>query len=148
MEIITEKIKHLSKLMVVIINCTSMYLKLNLLYLFIFTFILSNAQYMEGYATSNYAGVSGINYNPASVVDSRIKLDINFFTLSTTIDNNFLGLSTNFPNPMDTLLWEKSVLNNDGTNKNIYLNADPNYFHICISFWLILIAVQMHMLDF
>jgi len=101
-----------------------MYLKLNLLYLFIFTFILSKAQYMEGYATSNYAGVSGINYNPASVVDSRIKLDINFFTLSTTIDNNFLGLSTNFPNPMDTFLLEKSVLNNDGTNKNIYLNAD------------------------
>lgn len=124
MKINTEKIKHLSKLKVVFGNWNLMYLKLKLFCLFIFALTLSNAQYMEGYATSNYAGVSGINYNPASTVDTRIKLDINFFTLSTTIDNNFLGLTTNFPNPMDTFLLEKSVLNNDGTNKDIYLNAD------------------------
>lgn len=84
----------------------------------------SFGQYMEGYSTSNYAGVSGVNYNPASVVDSRIKLDINFFTASMTIDNDYLGLQKNLVNPFDTTLFEVAVQNNDGTNKTIFLNAD------------------------
>ncbi len=84
----------------------------------------SQAQYMEGYSTSNYAGVTGINYNPASVVDSRTKLDINFFTASLTIDNNYLGLQKNIFNPFDSTLFEYAVRNQDGSNKDVFLNAD------------------------
>lgn len=85
---------------------------------------LTFGQFIEGYATSNYAGVNGINFNPASIVDSRTKLDINFFSLSTTIDNNFLGLTTNFPNPLDSTLFEIAILNNNGQPKNAFMNLD------------------------
>lgn len=95
--------------------------------IFIFFFALiqeNNAQYIEGYSTSNYAGVNSVSYNPSSVVDSRVKLDINFFTASITADNNFVGLAKNWANPRDSSLFEYAVLNNDGSEKNVYLNAD------------------------
>lgn len=82
------------------------------------------AQYMEGYATSNYSGINGINYNPASVVDSRTKLDINFLTASLTIDNNYLGLQQNLINPFDSSLFEVAIRSNNGKNKNVFINAD------------------------
>lgn len=95
-----------------------------LTFLYLLMFIAVKAQYMEGYATSDYAGVNGISYNPASVVDSRTKLDINFFTVSTTIDNNFLGITKNWANPRDSTLFEYAVLNNDSELKNVFINAD------------------------
>lgn len=85
---------------------------------------VSFAQFMEGYATSDYAGVNGINYNPASVVDSRVKLDINFFTASSTFSNNYLGFKTNLPNFRDSTLWEKSITNPIGKAQNFQMNLD------------------------
>ena len=92
--------------------------------LLLFSVLPAFSQYMEGYATSNYSGVNGINYNPASVVDSRTKLDINFFTASMTLDNNFLGVNQNIFNPFATDLWESVVLNDENTNKDVFINAD------------------------
>lgn len=97
--------------------------KLVLAILFIVSLQLS-AQYMEGYATSNYAGINGIAFNPASIVDTRTKLDINFISISTTINNNFLGLTTNFADPRDSTLWEQSTRLNDNDAKYAVLNAD------------------------
>lgn len=100
------------------------YIKQAFFLLLLFFVTTVKGQYMEGYSTSNYAGVNGISYNPSSVVDSRTKLDINFFTASSTIDNNFLGLKKNWANPRDSSLFEYAVLNNDGELKNVFLNAD------------------------
>ena len=86
--------------------------------------VVVRGQYMEGYATSNYAGVNGVSYNPSSVVDSRTKLDINFFTVSATLDNTFLGITKNWVNPRDSTLFEYAVLNNDGELDNVFINVD------------------------
>lgn len=98
--------------------------KIVLAFFYLLMTVGMKAQYMEGYSTSNYAGVNGVSYNPASVVDSRTKLDINFFTASATIDNNFLGLTKNWANPRDSTLFEYAVLNNDGELKNFFITAD------------------------
>lgn len=54
---------------------------------------LAQAQDFLGISTGNYAGVTGVSLQPASIVDSRYKFDINLFSISTGIHNNYLGLS-------------------------------------------------------
>ncbi len=53
---------------------------------------ISVAQDFLGYVNSNYAGVNGTDLQPASVVDSRYKVDVNIFGLSYGIYNNFAGI--------------------------------------------------------
>ncbi|HSH66674.1 MAG TPA: DUF5723 family protein, partial [Bacteroidia bacterium] len=53
---------------------------------------LSTAQDFLGYINSNYAGVTGTDLQPASVVDSRFKADIAIFGLSFNGYNNYAGL--------------------------------------------------------
>lgn len=89
-----------------------------LLFFLLFLSTLSYAQYFEGYATSNYAGVNGILYNPASMVDSRVRLDINFTSFSLTGINNFIGFDTRWWNPRDTTLFEIADYAGDGGLKN------------------------------
>ena len=50
------------------------------------------AQDFAGLRTSNYAGVSGIDLNPASIADSRYNLDINVFGGSFSLYNNYLAI--------------------------------------------------------
>jgi outer membrane protein OmpA-like peptidoglycan-associated protein len=51
-----------------------------------------SAQDFIGFTTSNYAGVNKVHYNPASIADSRFKVDISLFGMSTFIGNNYIGL--------------------------------------------------------
>jgi outer membrane protein OmpA-like peptidoglycan-associated protein len=53
----------------------------------------TNAQTYMGYFPDNYAGVQGVLFNPASIVDSRFKTDINLFSTSSSLNNDFYGLS-------------------------------------------------------
>lgn len=53
----------------------------------------TNAQSYTGYFPDNYAGVQGVLFNPASIVDSRFKTDINLFSTSGTLTNDFYGIS-------------------------------------------------------
>jgi outer membrane protein OmpA-like peptidoglycan-associated protein len=55
---------------------------------------VAQAQNYVGYNTSNYAGLNAINVNPANIVDSRFKIDINLFAFDFRLSNNYLGLST------------------------------------------------------
>ncbi|MBK7856370.1 MAG: hypothetical protein IPJ79_17085 [Bacteroidetes bacterium] len=50
----------------------------------------SFAQDMLGIRNSNYAGVTGLDLNPASIVDSRLKFDFNLVTMGVVLDNNYL----------------------------------------------------------
>ena len=57
----------------------------------LFTGVL-HAQDFIGYGTSNYSGVNGIDMQPASIADSRYKLDVNVFGGSLFMGNNYAGL--------------------------------------------------------
>ena len=56
------------------------------------TIIFSNAAAQDflGINTSNYAGISGVMLQPASIVDSRYKFDINLFSTGVNYSNNYL----------------------------------------------------------
>lgn len=56
------------------------------------SFCSANAQSYLGYIPDNYAGVQGVLYNPASIVDSRFKTDINLFSMSFSVGNDLYGV--------------------------------------------------------
>ncbi len=66
--------------------------------LFLFTLITvcisfpSKAQDFLGYINSNYAGVTGTDLQPASVVDSRYQVDISLMGSSLSFYNNHVGI--------------------------------------------------------
>ncbi|TRX31138.1 OmpA family protein [Flavobacterium sp. ZT3R18] len=69
-------------------------MKKSLLFLIaLFSVITANAQSYMGYIPDNYAGVQGVLFNPASIVDSRFKSDINLFSTSSSLNNDFYGIS-------------------------------------------------------
>lgn len=64
----------------------------NLLILqFILTVFLNKAQSQDflGISTGNYGGVTGVMLQPASIVDSRYKFDINLFSTGVNYSNNY-----------------------------------------------------------
>lgn len=67
-----------------------------LLFLSIFFTISANAQDFLGYLNSNYAGVNGIDLQPASIVDNRYKLDILLLANNTCFQNNFFFVRPGF----------------------------------------------------
>lgn len=69
-------------------------MKKTVLVILVFTsFISANAQSYLGFYHDNYAGVQGVLYNPASIVDSRFKTDINLFSFSTAVGNDMYAVS-------------------------------------------------------
>ena len=69
-------------------------MKKKVLVMLVFTsFISANAQSYLGYYHDNYAGVQGVLFNPASIVDSRFKTDINLFSFSTTVGNDMYAVN-------------------------------------------------------
>jgi len=64
-----------------------------LLILFLFTSTLTlTAQSYVGYFQDNYAGVQSVLFNPASIADSRLKTDINLFSVSGSVQNDLYGV--------------------------------------------------------
>ena len=62
--------------------------------LIVLTSVLSaKAQSYLGYYYDNYAGVQSVLYNPASIVDSRFKTDINLVSVSASVGNDYYGFS-------------------------------------------------------
>jgi hypothetical protein len=49
-------------------------------------------QDLLGYGHSNYAGISGASYNPASLADSRFSMDIQVFGFGVEVANNYVGV--------------------------------------------------------
>lgn len=68
------------------------------LFLLLISFIggkFAVSQEMYGYVNSNYAGISGIQINPTSIVNSRLYFDVNLIGMHINADNNFIYLSKN-----------------------------------------------------
>ena len=64
-----------------------------LLLMFLVLAAKANAQSYMGYIPDNYAGVQGVLFNPASIVDSRFKTDINLFSTSSSLNNDYYGVN-------------------------------------------------------
>jgi outer membrane protein OmpA-like peptidoglycan-associated protein len=47
-------------------------------------------QTLNAMSTGNYAGIGGLNFNPASIVDSRFKFDLNVASVQYFFSNNYL----------------------------------------------------------
>lgn len=86
-------------------------MKKSLLFLIVlFSITKGNAQSYMGYFPDNYAGVQGVLFNPASIVDSRFKTDINIFSTSGSLNNDFYSLS----------LFDLSKSSYDVNNDGVY----------------------------
>ncbi|MGB0884951.1 MAG: thrombospondin type 3 repeat-containing protein [Chitinophagales bacterium] len=59
---------------------------------FIATLQVSLAQLHMGLHSDNYAGIYNINFQPADIVDSRYRFDMNIFQTEFTFVNNYIGL--------------------------------------------------------
>ncbi len=67
-----------------------------LLFIFtFFTFLSINAQSYFGYLNDNYSGVHAVINNPANIVDSRFKTDINIGSASLLYTNNYFANNIN-----------------------------------------------------
>ncbi len=65
---------------------------ITLLYLSFFITTGIKAQNFLPFVSDNYAGASGMFYQPASIVDSRYKFDMELFGFSSRVDNNWVGV--------------------------------------------------------
>ena len=52
----------------------------------------AEAQDWLGFHSSNYAGVQGISFQPASIADSRYKFQMNIIGVSTSFENNYYSI--------------------------------------------------------
>ncbi len=59
----------------------------------IFCVYLTQSQSYVGFLSDNYSGVHGIISNPANIVDSRFKADINMFSASVLATNDYYAAS-------------------------------------------------------
>lgn len=64
-----------------------------ILVLILISYTSIKAQSYTGYATDNYSGVHAVTTNPANIADARVKIDINLFSFSTVVANDYVGLS-------------------------------------------------------
>ncbi len=81
------------------------------------------AQSYIGYLSDNYSGVHGLIANPANIVDSRFKTDVNLVGVSTFFSNDYYGLklgdvvTSDFDFDTDGKKYPKE-------NNNFFGNAD------------------------
>ncbi|MCW3070635.1 MAG: OmpA/MotB domain protein [Bacteroidetes bacterium] len=93
----------------------------------------SSAQDFLGYINSNYSGVTGVDLNPANVVNSRYKVDITLVGASLSAYNNYVGLKRSALKKDqyghyyafdDTAFADNYLSTRDGNNisKSVYLS--------------------------
>ena len=104
--------------------------KIRLIALSVLTVVLCSgtliAQDFLGITTSNYAGVNKVNYNPASIADSRFKLDLNLFGFNFFTGNNYLGIDRK-------ALFNGSLFNNsDSINKYLIRSTNKSEYNAYI----------------
>ncbi|MFL9832159.1 DUF5723 family protein [Flavobacterium sp. ST-87] len=86
-------------------------------------FYTANAQAYLGYTPDNYAGVQGVLFNPASIADSRFKVDINLFSTSSTVANDLYGVKI-FDVFKDGYDFDLEAKKNFSNANNGFMNVD------------------------
>lgn len=56
---------------------------------------LTQAQNYVGFSADNYSGVHGVIFNPSSVVDSRLRTDINLLSASSFLGSDYFSVDLN-----------------------------------------------------
>jgi len=111
-----------------------------LLFSFLILLVTSqtNAQDFLPFASSNYAGITGIHLQPASIADSRYRFDLALSSTSIGITNNYLGIDPyvlSHPNLLQDLDFKGKYIthNNNGENKSMILSLKQDIFSFMIS---------------
>ncbi len=101
----------------------------------------ASSQEFLPFATSNYAGVTGLHLQPASIADSRLKFDFCLGATSIGFYNNYMGIDpyavmnpTEFKNlgEWDNLKYVKRN-NNNGQDKSFIFKAQQDLFSFMIT---------------
>lgn len=86
---------------------------------------LTNAQSFLGSTVDNYAGVHSVLINPANAADSRMKLDINLFSASAFVGNDFISVDlSNLKNFSDGFDFNTDAEKNPMDQNNFFGNVD------------------------
>lgn len=67
-------------------------------FLFVLFFLTCSSIYSQGYigyTVDNYSGVHGVIFNPSAVVDSRLRTDINIFSVSGFAGSDYFAIDVN-----------------------------------------------------
>ena len=54
--------------------------------------LTTKSQDYLGYSSSNFNGITGVQVNPANVVESRMKFDMTLVGLNFSAGNNYIGV--------------------------------------------------------
>ncbi|WP_067148671.1 DUF5723 family protein [Pseudotamlana agarivorans] len=99
--------------------------KITLLLLTLSASIYMHSQSFNGFLTDNYSGVNSVILNPANIVDSRFKTDINIVGASTFVGNDYTGVNfmdavkgdfdfdddaNTYPSDNNNALWNTDIL--------------------------------------
>src|SRR6476619_6854104 len=107
--------------------------KIALILLCFHNVILVSAQQYLGIRNSNYAGIQSVGLNPSSIADSKLKWDINMFSVSTVYDNTFLYI------PRDSLhiFGFKNIISDIINEEQFYTHFNPQkpneLYHVTFS---------------
>lgn len=84
-------------------------------------------EYMP-FAQSNYAGVSGLLIQPASIADSRYRFDMALFGINTSFNNNYVSLKREaLYNPS---IWDDEKFSEDYLTENLNGKDKAGIFHL------------------
>lgn len=83
------------------------------------------AQSFFGSTVDNYAGVHSVLINPANAADSRMKLDINLFSVSAFVGNDFISIDlSDLSSFNDGFDFDSDAEKNPIDNNNFFGNVD------------------------
>jgi outer membrane protein OmpA-like peptidoglycan-associated protein len=87
------------------------------------SFISAHAQSYIGFYQDNYAGVQSVLFNPASIADSRFKIDVNLISISSAVGNDLYGVSL-FDTFKTGYNLEQESTKSYSSNNNAVFNTD------------------------
>lgn len=89
----------------------------------LFSINYTNAQSYFGYLNDNYAGVHSVLNNPANIVDSRFRADINLLSYSGLVTNDYYGVKF-FDLLKSDYNFERDAKQYPTNSNNFLLNID------------------------
>lgn len=99
-------------------------MKIRVTIIFVLAVLSLKAQY-RGYHSDNYNGIHGVLSNPANIVDSRMRTDINLFSINAFLANDYAGVNVSdvFKN-FSEFNFEKDAKENPLNDNKFFLNVD------------------------
>ncbi len=88
-------------------------------------FFNARSQSYIGHTVDNYSGVNGVIFNPASIVDSRFRTDINLASVSLFAGSDYFGIDlTNAFESTDGFSIDEQVQRFPKDDNQFFVNAD------------------------